>query len=140
MSNGYFQSPCRKRISTRASDLDANDLNLLVTAEPGEDEGTFDITATLKPKANFGDIEGFETAGNASLFDALGSETAVGTDAGPNTDGTPETLQVTFSGVEQTESNVGNTWLLVIANVQVTTKDGQTHTIPSLSKSFPSPL
>lgn len=140
MSNGYFQNPCRKRITTRLSDLDANDLNLSVTAEPGEEEGTFDITATLTPKPNFGDIQGFVTAGTASLFDAVGSETAVGTDVGPNTGGTPESLQVTFAGVEQTETNVSNTWLLVIANVQITAKDGQTFTIPSLSKTFPSPL
>lgn len=140
MSNGYFQSPCRKRLVTRASDLDANDLKLTVTAEPGEEEGTFDISAVLAPKPNFGDIQGFDTAGNASIYDEVGSETAVGTDAGPNTAGTPETLELLFQGVEQTESNVGNTWQLVIANLQVTTKDGATHTIPSLVKTFPSPL
>ena len=140
MSNGYFQSPCRKRISTRETDLDGGDFSLSVVAVPGEDPGTFDVTATLKPKVNFGDVEGFVTAGNATLFDAVNSETPAGTVAGPNNTGVPGTLAITFSGVEQTENNVSSTWLLVIASVQVTAKDGQTFTIPSLSKTFPSPL
>ncbi len=140
MSNGYFQSPCRKRISTRETDLDGGDFSLNVVAAPGEDPGTFEVTATLKPKVNFGDVEGFVTAGDATLFDAVNSESPVGTVAGPNNNGVPGTLAITFSGVEQTENNVSSTWLLVIANVEITAKDGQTFTIPSLSKTFPSPL
>ena len=140
MSNGYFQSPCRKRISTRQTDLDGSDFSLNVAAAPGEDPGTFDVTATLKPKVNFGDVEGFVTAGDATLFDAVNTETPAGTAAGPNNNGIPGAFSITFSGVEQTENNVSSTWLLVIANVEITAKDGQTFTIPSLSKTFPSPL
>jgi hypothetical protein len=140
MSNGYFQSPCRKRVTTQQIDLDGGDFSLNVVAAPGETEGTFDVTATLKPKVNFGDVEGFVTAGDATLFDAVNSESPVGTAPGPNSNGVPAALTVTFTGVEQTESNVNSTWLLVLANVEITAKDGQTFTIPSLSKSFPSPL
>ena len=85
-------------------------------------------------------MSGFVTAGNASLYDALDSETPAGTDAGPNNTGVPGTLTHSFAGVAQTPGNVGNTWLLVIAGLEVTAKDGQTYTIPSLSKTFPSPL
>ena len=140
MSNGYFQSPCRKRVTSRQADLDGGDFSLNVVATPGEDPGTFDVTATLKPKPNFGDVEGFVTAGDATLFDALNSESPSGTVAGPNNTGVPGALSITFAGVEQTENNVSSTWLLVMANVEVTAKDGQTFTIPSLSKTFPSPL
>jgi len=140
MSNGYFQSPCRKRIATRQTDLNGDDFVLSVTAAPGADAGTFDITATLKPKVNFGDVEGFLTAGNASLYDSLDSETPAGSAPGPNVTGVPGTLQLSFAGVAQTPGNVGNTWLLVLANVEITAKDGQTFTIPALNKSFPSPL
>jgi hypothetical protein len=140
MSNGYFQNPCRKRITTRQTDLDGGDFSLSVVAAPGEDPGTFDVTATLKPKVNFGDVEGFVTAGNASLYDAPDSETPAATAAGPNNTGVPGALTLSFAGVAQTPGNVGNTWLLVIAGLEVTAKDGQTFTIPSLSKTFPSPL
>ena len=140
MSNGYFQSPCRKRVTSRQTDLDGGDFSLNVVAAPGEDPGLFNVTATLKPKVNFGDVEGFLTAGDATLFDAVDSETPAGTAAGPNANGVPGTLAVSFAGVTQTEGNVNSTWLLVIANVEVTAKDGQTFTIPSLSKTFPSPL
>ena len=140
MSNGYFQNPCRKRISTRQTDLNGGDFSLNVVAAPGETEGTFDVTATLKPKVNFGDVEGFVTAGDATLFDAVNSESPAGTVAGPNNIGVSGALAITFAGVEQTENNVSSTWLLVLANVEITAKDGQTFTIPSLSKTFPSPL
>ncbi|MBL7797926.1 MAG: hypothetical protein JNJ90_15640 [Saprospiraceae bacterium] len=140
MSNGYFQNPCRKRITTRQTDLDGGDFSLSVVAAPGGDPGTFDVTATLKPKVNFGDVSGFVTAGNASLYDALDTETPIGTALGPNTTGVPGALSIVFPGVAQSVSNVGNTWLMVLANVEITAKDGQTFTIPSLSKTFPSPL
>ena len=140
MSNGYFQSPCRKRISARLTDLDSGDLSLAVAAAPGEEAGTFNITATFKPKLNFGDVQNFVTAGDATLYDTADPETPVGTAAGPNSTGVPGALTVSFAGVPQTGNNVGNTWLLVIANVEVTAKDGQTFTIPSMSKTFPSPL
>ena len=140
MSNGYFQNPCRKRLHTRPQDLDGGDVQVVVGAVPGTAPGTFDITATLKPKPNFGDVSGFVTAGNASLYDALDTETPAGTALGPNTTGVPGALSIVFPGVAQSVSNVGNTWLLVLANVEITAKDGQTFTIPSLSKTFPSPL
>jgi hypothetical protein len=140
MSNGYFQNPCRKRLHTRPQDLDGGDVQVVVGAVPGTAPGTFDITATLKPKPNFGDVSGFVTAGNASLYDAPDSETPTATAAGPNNTGVPGALTLSFAGVAQTPGNVGNTWLLVIANVEITAKDGQTFTIPSLSKTFPSPL
>jgi len=140
MPNGYFQSPCRKRLSTRQTDLDGGDFSLNVVAAPGTAPGTFDITAILKPKPNFGDVEGFVTAGNASLYDAADSETPAGTTAGPNNSGVPGALVITFAGVEQTANNVNSTWLLVLAGVEITAKDGQTFTIPTLSKTFPSPL
>lgn len=139
-TNGYFQTPCRKRVSTRQVDLEGNDFNINVVAEPGEEEGFFDITATLSPKSIFGDVGEIVTAGNATLFDSPASESAAGTDAGPNTDGTPASLELFFEGVEQTEANVSSSWKLVVANVQVVAKDGQTFTIPVLTKTFPSPL
>ncbi len=140
MSNGYFQSPCRKRVTSRQTDLDGGDFSLNVVAAPGENPGTFDVTATLKPKLNFGDVDGFVTAGDATLYDTVIPETPVGVANGPNSTGVPGALTVSFAGVAQTGNNAGNTWLLVITNLELTAKDGQTFTIPSLSKTFPSPL
>lgn len=140
MSNGYFQSPCRKRLVSRAIDLDANDFKLTVTANPGGDEGEFDINIILSPKPNFGDIQSITGSGNASLYDAVGAETGVGNDLGPNNNGTPDQLELSFTEVAQSESNVGNTWQVIIDDLEVVTKDGATHTIPTLIKTFPSPL
>lgn len=88
MSNGYFQNPCRKRISTRQTDLDGGDFSLSVVAAPGENSN-LRLHPHLKPKVNFGDVEGFVTAGDATLFDAVNSETPAGTVAGPNNTGVP---------------------------------------------------
>ncbi|MCB0534429.1 MAG: hypothetical protein KDD14_19670 [Saprospiraceae bacterium] len=140
MSNGYFQHPCRKRISTRQQDLETGDFDLALNAVTGEAPGTFDITATLTPKPHFGDVQEFVTAGDATLFDTLDSETPAATADGPNTTGTPTALILSFLAVEQTEANVNSLWKLVIANVQVKAKDGQTLTIPVFSKTIPSPL
>ncbi len=140
MNNGYFQSPCRKRVKTRPEDLDAQDFDLAASAVPGVDPGTFDITTVLSPKPYFGDVQGFASGGNATLFDAADAETPAGTAAGPLNSGVPGALSVVFTGVAQTPANVGNVWKLVIANLEVTAKDGQTFNIPALSKTFPSPL
>jgi hypothetical protein len=138
--NGYFQSPCRKRLTTRQSDLDAGDFTLIVSAAPGAAAGQFDVSATLKPKSPFGDAQGLAGAGNISLFDAVDAETPAGIAPGPNNAAVNGHLTVTFSAVAQTPANVGNTWMLAFANVQVLAKDGQTLTLPTLIKAFPSPL
>lgn len=138
MSNGYFQHPCRKRISTRQQDLNSDDLNITVTTEPGENPGTFNVMATLTPKPNFGDVAQLTNADAATLFDAPPSESSsYGYDSINSIEGA---LAISFAGVEQTEANVNNSWKLVIADLQIVAKDGQTFTIPTLSKTFPSPL
>ncbi|MEZ4940603.1 MAG: hypothetical protein R3D58_07035 [Saprospiraceae bacterium] len=138
-NNGYFQSPCRKRVTTRQVDLDGNDFNVDVTAEPGGEEGIFNVNVTLTPK-DFGDVSGLTGADNATLFDSVDAESAAGDYDGQNTDNTPASLTLQFEAVEQTEANVNSTWKIVVTDLQIITKAGQNMTIPILTKTFPSPL
>lgn len=139
-TNGYLNGPCRRRLTTRESELTNDDF--VVSAVATEDDpGEFDVVVTLSAKELFSDIEGFVTAGNANIYSDDAPETSIGTDAGPNTTGQPTNLQFTFQDVPQTVGNTGNTWTLVVANVQVNGKDGDSSfTLPVVRKTFPSPL
>ncbi len=137
-NNGYFQTPCRKRIITRPVDLDPTDLLIEVTSSPGSDPGTFDIQASLKAKKGFGDIASISDVDSVSLFDTIvGEPSPIGSVDTTLSEGV---LLLSVEGVEQTEDNVNSTWKFVFNDLQVVSKDGQTHTIPSITKTFPSPL
>lgn len=138
MSNGYFQSPCRKRVTTRPADLDQNDLLIDVTASPGEDPGTFDISVTISAKNTFGDIQSIVGVDDVYLFDqTTGEPEPVGETTSEVDEGV---LSISSVGVEQTESNVTSIWKVLLEGLEVVTKDGATHTIPAVTKTFSSPL
>lgn len=134
----HFTSPCRKRLVARASDLSPKDFDISVVATPAS--GDFDIAVTITPVAHFGDVATITQSGNATVFDDAVLESNATVDAGPNTTGTPNALTIVAAGMSQTLTNVGNTWAVVFANLVVVTKDGATHTIASMRKTFPSPL
>ena len=138
ISNGYFQTPCRKRIVTRLADLTEKDFELKVVATAAS--GNFDITCTLKPKKNFGDVKSITQSGNAVVYDDAVAESNAKTDAGVNTTGAPTSLVIVGAAMAQTSTNVGNIWKVKFINLVVVGRNGQTFTIPSLIKTFPSPL
>lgn len=135
----YSAGPCSKRLVTREEDLDRNDFKVSVSASE-DAPGEFDVVVTIAKKDFWTDVDTFVTAGNATIYSDDAPETIIGTDAGPNTDGAPDNLQFTFEDVVQTVGNTGNTWTIVIPNLEITSKDGASHTIASITKTFPSPL
>lgn len=138
MSTGHFSSPCRKRLTVRASDITANDFKVSVVATPNG--GDFDIAVTIRPAQHFTDIATITQSGNAIVYDDAVDEANAITDTGVNTTGAPNALTITAVEMPQTESNVGNTWAATFANLVVVTKSAQTLTIPLLRVTFPSPL
>lgn len=134
-----MQGNCRRVGRTLATDLEATDFALRVTATANG--GNFDIRAEIDNRTDgLGDVATFVTCGNIALFDDVADTVATANDAGPNTTGAPAYIAGTFAAVAPTSGNVGNTWKLVYTNLQVVCKDGTTKTIASLTKTFPSPL
>jgi len=138
LQNGYYASACRKRKVTRLTDITANDF--VVSAIATAASGAFNVAVTIEPKKPFGDVKTITQSGNAIVYDDDVRETNPTTDTGVNTTGTPAKLTITAVGMAQTSTNVGNTWKVKFINLVVVGKDGQTFTLPTLYKTFPSPL
>lgn len=134
----HFTSPCKRRIAARSADIFPDDFDVTVVATPAS--GNFNIAVTLKPKQHFTDIATITQSGNATVFDDAVLESNAKVDTGVNTTGTPTELTIVGAAMAQTLTNVNNTWAVVFANLVVVAKDGQSFTIASLKKTFPSPL
>lgn len=135
----YIDGCLFKTLASRTAGADDFSLINVTATEDSGTPGDFDVQVSLDVN-QMGDVASIVSGGNVTFFDDLNAETPVATDAGPNVTGIPGKLTVTGTGITQTSSNVGNTWKVVFANVQVVGKDGQTFTIASISKTFLSPL
>lgn len=139
MAKVYRRTPCQIVGTTPQTELGPTDFELRTTATPNA--GNFDIRVELHERFDgYGDVASFVNTGTATIFDDVADTVATGTDAGPNSTGAPDYVAVTFASVAPTSGNVGNTWKITFVNVQVVCKDGTTKTIPTLTKTFPSPL
>jgi len=139
MDQGYKQTSCRRVGRTSTDALEKTDFDLRVTATASGPN--FDIRVEIDNRFDgLGDVATFVTCGNIALFDDVNDVSATANDAGPNTTGAPDYIAGTFAAVVPTLGNVGNTWKVVYTALQVVCKDGTTKTIPTLTKTFGSPL
>ena len=133
-----MQGNCR-RVGRTIDQVEQTDFVVRVTATANA--GNFDIRAEIDSRPDgLGDVASFVNCGNIALFDDVNDVSATANDAGLNTTGAPDYIAGTFASVAPTSGNVGNTWKLVYTDLQVICKDGTTKTIPTLTKTFPSPL
>lgn len=138
-NQGYKQSHCRRVGKTSTNAVEATDFILRVTA--AANGGNFDIRVEVDNRPDgLGDVASFVNCGNIGLFDDVNDVSATANDAGLNTTGAPAYIAGTFASVASTSGNVDNLWKVVFTSLQVVCKDGTTRTIPTLTKTFPSPL
>lgn len=116
------------------------DFNLAsVATRAGTTSGSFLVDTKLQLVQN-GDVASITTCGNIDIFDDENDSVLTVTDAGPNTTGTPHTLLSSSPQIAAASGNTGNTWKVVYHNLVVVGKDGVTYTVPTLTKTFPSPF
>ena len=139
--NGYFQQPCRKRVLTRAGDINAADFTLKVLVQTGAAPDTADIRITVRPAALFGDVQALMQTASAALYIPSGAENAAASVQGPLIGSASGRLEVSFSGIELPSiTGAATSWRLELEAVQIRARDGKVMTLPRLSKTFTHPL